>query len=243
MKPLSSDDERALRLARKRAGWGLDLTPADLADMRSEWAPRVMPDGKDEEEHFALCRPDGSTTAAVGPRWLFHLFGLCHRAVHVGLSTPAGLVILQRRSPTMADWPGAWDMAVAGHVPQRDDGSDMGYEAAARKEAFEELGLPLEGMNALFAEGRLVPIGAPYASFEQDEGRNPPFYNAESRQLYGATLTPEGYARLVPDYEELSGVFVCSREEAWSMLERATVAGAMRHSLTRYLDWLVQPRA
>src|SRR5579872_4723589 len=204
MEALPKDVLRALREERQRIGYGGGLSQADLDSIESVWRGYVAPDSKDESEDFAVARPDGTTTGASGPRWLFHLFGLCHRAAHVGLSPPTGLVVLQRRAPTKADWPDAWDMAVAGHVPQKQGGGDMTFEEGAHKEIEEELGLPAADLAGLLVEGRLVAVGAPYFSFEQDEARNPPFYNAECRQIFAATLNAAGMARLAPDFEELS---------------------------------------
>jgi len=82
--------------------------------------------------------------------------------------------------------------------------------------------------------------GIPYFSLEMDEERNTPFYNAECRQLFAAMLTEAGLTRLSPDYEELSGLYFCPAEEAWDLLVREPVAGGLRYSLPRFLDWLTQ---
>lgn len=240
MQPLDGDSLRALRAERQRVGYGWTLAQAEMDALVERWAALVRPDRKDTSERFAIARPDGTTVGVAGPRWVFHLLGLCHRASHVGLSTPAGQVLLQRRAPTKADWPDAWDMAVAGHVPQHDDGSDMSFEEGALKEVEEELGLPRAELPRLLVEGRLLAIAPPHFTFEQDEARNPPFYNAEVVQDFAATLTAEGLARLRPDFEELSGVYLCSPEEAWDLLRRGPAAGGLRFSLPRYLDWLVR---
>jgi isopentenyldiphosphate isomerase len=243
MRPLEKDDLHDLRAERTRIGGGFGLAQDEMDELLDIWSPRTQPDRKDASEDFAVAWPDGSTTGVVGPRWIFHLLGLCHRAAHVGFATPNGLVLLQRRAPTKTDWPDAWDMAVAGHVPQRADGSDMTFEMGAFKEIEEELGLPAEVLPRLLVEGRLIPVGSPYFSHDENEERNPPFYNAEARQVFAATLTPEGLAALRPDYEELSGVYLCSPQEAWTLLAREQVASGLRYSLPRYLDWLMQQTA
>jgi isopentenyldiphosphate isomerase len=243
MNELTSDDRRRLRRLRAAIGYGESLSQADLDELAREWAVRTEPGAEDESERFAVTRLDGSTTGVSGPRWLFHLFGLAHRASHVGFHTRRGVVVLQRRAVTKRDWPEAWDMAVAGHVPQREDGSEMTFEEGAVKEIEEEAGLPGDRLAALLAEGRLLPIGAPYFSFECDERRNPPFYNAEIRQIYAATLTDEGVAALRPDEEELSGLFLCTVKQAWDTLSSGNVASGLRFSLPRYLDWLERNRS
>src|SRR5215212_3015062 len=131
MTPLDNDAVRELRGLRQRIGYGWDLSQSDLDDLRATWSPRIQPDLKDTSEDFAVSRPDGTLIGAAGPRWLFHLIGIAHRASHIGFATPTGQVILQRRAQTKADWPDAWDMAVAGHVPQRPDGKPMTFEEGA----------------------------------------------------------------------------------------------------------------
>lgn len=240
MHALDKDDLREIRRERQRIRFGTELTEEDMESLILTWNSRTQPDRKDISEDFAIAHPDGTTTGVSGPRWLFHLFGLCHRAAHVGFATPSGLVLLQRRAPNKVDWPDAWDMGVAGHIPQNADGTDMSFEEGALKEIEEELGLRAEDLPHLLVEGKLMPIGEPYFSYEQDEARNPPFYNAEVRQVFAATLNAEGLASLRPDYEELAGIYLCSPEEAWDLLARENVAGGLLYSLPRYLAWLAQ---
>jgi isopentenyldiphosphate isomerase len=240
MKPLSPDGLRALRAARETIASGWSLTQADCDRLDSHWAPLVSPDDHDTAERFGIARPDGSTTGVHGPRWLFHLLGLCHRSAHVGFVTPTGLIVIQRRSPTKADWPDAWDMAVAGHVPLTDADEELGYEEGAWKEIQEELGLCEKDRALTLCEGRLVEVCPPFYTFDMDEARNPPFYNAEVHQVYAASLTPEGLARLKPDPEELAGIYLCPPEEAWDLHTREEIASGLRYSLPRFLDWLIR---
>ena len=238
MNSLDQDALRELRLERQRIGYGWDLTQDELDSLRDKWQPRVSPNQKDQSEDFAVTGPGGLTTGVSGPRWLFHLFGIAHRAAHIGFTTPTGQVVLQRRAQTKEDWPDAWDMAVAGHIPQNDDGSPMSFEQGALKEIGEELGLPADELPSLLEEGRLIPIGQPRFTYEQDESRNPYFYNAEFVQDYGATLNAEGLARIKPDWDELGGIYICSTQNAWDLLIRGPVAGGLRFSLPPFLDWL-----
>jgi hypothetical protein len=78
-----------------------------------------------------------------------------------------------------------------------------------------------------------------YNTASNNKSRNPPFYNAEVHQVYGAHLTAEGMARLRPDPEELSGIYCCPPEEAWDLHETGEVAAGLRFSLPRFLDWLI----
>ena len=122
MRDLSPNDLRAAR----RIGMDLDrgdrLTQAEVDNLCSDWEPKILPSQKERDEWFSIARPNGTIRGVVGPRWLFHLLGLRHRAAEVALSTPTGLIVLQRRSPVKDEWPDALDMAVAGHIPQRQDG-------------------------------------------------------------------------------------------------------------------------
>jgi hypothetical protein len=137
MQPLASDGLRAVTRLYHELEFGKALTQERLTELVAEWEPKVEPDKKDRSEDFALVRPDGTTAGVVGPRWIFHLLGLRHRATEIAFRTQSGLIVLQRRSPTKEDWPDAPDMAVAGHIPQLLDGSDMTFEAGAWKEIAE----------------------------------------------------------------------------------------------------------
>ena len=65
-----------------------------------------------------------------------HAQGLWHRAVHVLVFDGAGRTFLQKRSMRKDMSPGCWDAACSGHL---DSGED--YDAAARRELGEEIGL------------------------------------------------------------------------------------------------------
>lgn len=234
MKTLSQSDWREVLETADALKNGAALTQKEMDALTSEWKTKLAPDEK-EKERFAVALPEGTTTGVSGPRWVFHLFGLRHRAVHIGLAAPGGLLVLQRRSASLRDWPNAADMAVAGHVT-----GDLDFLAAAWKEAEEEIGLPEKDASTLLAEGELIPVGAPYVSFDRDLQRNPPFLNAETRQIYAATLTPEGLARLHFTDAEVAGLLLVTPETAWDILVNEPIASGLRYSLPRYLDWLHQ---
>src|SRR3712207_6819882 len=105
----------------------LALQQSDLDKLVEEWTPCIEPSESEIQELFAIARPDGSTTGVLGPRWLFHRFGLPHRATHVGLLTPSDLLILQKRSHTKSDYPSHWHLPASGHVPQEADGKEISY--------------------------------------------------------------------------------------------------------------------
>ncbi len=100
------------------------------------------------------------------PRWLIHQKGLMHRAVHVLVFNPAGLIYLQRRSAQKDTNPLKWTSSASGHV---DPGE--GYDSAAMRELKEELGIsarpeplgklgPHPDLNNEFAQVYLLNTGA-----------------------------------------------------------------------------------
>ena len=70
-----------------------------------------------------------------------HRQGLRHRAVHVLIFNSKGEIFLQKRSMLKDNFPGTWDSSAAGHL---DSGEE--YDACARREVREELGLDLEAL-------------------------------------------------------------------------------------------------
>jgi isopentenyldiphosphate isomerase len=65
-----------------------------------------------------------------------HGRGLRHRAVHVLVSDPSGMIYLQRRAAHKDCAPGLWDTSAAGHLASGED-----YDNAAHRELREELGV------------------------------------------------------------------------------------------------------
>lgn len=85
---------------------------------------------------------DGAPTGAVIDKADAHRTGAWHRAAHVWIVTPDRRVLLQRRAWQKENWPGKWDVSVAGHV-----GAGETAEEAAIREAREELGLELRDLE------------------------------------------------------------------------------------------------
>ena len=69
---------------------------------------------------------------------------LAHRAVHVLVRNSEGDFFLQKRSRAKRIQPGRWDTSVGGHLA-----TGEGYEAAARRELEEELGIKLSDPASL----------------------------------------------------------------------------------------------
>jgi isopentenyldiphosphate isomerase len=79
-----------------------------------------------------------------------HAKQLPHRSIHVLLVNAAGELLVQRRHREKLTFPGFWDVSCAGHVEEPDytagpeDDLDRVYEAVARRELFEELGVHVD---------------------------------------------------------------------------------------------------
>lgn len=71
---------------------------------------------------------------------------LIHRVAHVLVFDRQGRLLLQKRSMNKDVQPGKWDTSVGGHL---DPGES--YEAAARREMFEELGIAGLPLTFLYA--------------------------------------------------------------------------------------------
>ena len=63
---------------------------------------------------------------------------LRHRAVYILVTDSADRLLIHRRSDAKDVWPGRWDVAAGGVV-----GVGEPYEAAARRELIEELGIEI----------------------------------------------------------------------------------------------------
>ena len=81
---------------------------------------------------------DRDEVVGRAPRREVHARSLLHRAVHILIFNRRGQVFLQKRSLAKDLAPGLWDSSCSGHV---DAGED--YDASARRELGEELGLDL----------------------------------------------------------------------------------------------------
>ena len=81
-----------------------------------------------------------------GSRREIHAQRLRHRAAHILVFNSLGELFLQKRALNKDSSPGLWDSSAAGHV-----NSGEGYDACARRELAEELGLvPAEPLLRLF---------------------------------------------------------------------------------------------
>jgi len=87
-------------------------------------------------EKFDILDTDGTVIGVTTREECHNGSFLLHGVVHVLVFTPAGELILQKRSRSKTIQPGKWDTSVGGHI----NTGETKYEAVAR-EAEEELGI------------------------------------------------------------------------------------------------------
>lgn len=102
-------------------------------------------------------------------RGIVHRDHLFHRAVHIFVFNEAGQLYLQRRSLSKDSAPGRWVSSCSGHV---DVGED--YDAAARREMAEEIGLqnPLQ-LERVFKERPCPATGNEFVWVYRCESEGP----------------------------------------------------------------------
>jgi isopentenyldiphosphate isomerase len=89
-----------------------------------------------------------------------HALQLPHRSIQVLLVNHRGELLIQKRHKDKLTFPGFWDVSCAGHVEEPDytrgpdEDLDSVYEAVARRELFEELGVRPDRLQML---GRFGP--------------------------------------------------------------------------------------
>jgi isopentenyldiphosphate isomerase len=100
------------------------------------------------DEPVEVLDEDG-TVVAVVPRARMRRENLRHRAVFVVVQSTDGRVLVHRRSDAKDLWPGWWDVGVGGVV-----GVGEGWDAAARRELAEEVGVTDAVLEPWGDEGR-----------------------------------------------------------------------------------------
>lgn len=89
-------------------------------------------------EQIDILTRDGVPTGIVKAKSDVHRDGDWHRCAHVWIVRSDGRLLLQRRALAKENWPGLWDISVAGHVAAGESAVD-----AAIREAHEEIGIAL----------------------------------------------------------------------------------------------------
>ncbi len=98
-----------------------------------------------EEESFEIVDPSGTVIGTARRSELHRNPSLIHRVVHILIFSPAGALLLQKRSMAKDTAPGKWDTSVGGHV---DIGEDS--HSAALREMREELGIDHGDLTHLY---------------------------------------------------------------------------------------------
>jgi len=159
------------------------------------------------------------------PRWLCHLVGFRHRAVHLFIDHPTAVeyTLVQVRGFDKTESPGQFDLPTAGHVVGLDTTTNT-----LIKELEEELGLSQDDILALQPVGSYEYCGA------MDE---PGFRNVEFRAIYIGCLKPDALdkARFVD--HEVAALSVFSLSEIETLIERfpERVASGLAGSFPMYL--------
>ena len=96
------------------------------------------------EEFLEIYSPHGKKTGQKESKFNIHLNGFFHATVHVWIFTRNGNILIQKRSKKKELNPGIWDVSVAGHVE-----FDESIKKAAKREAFEEIGININTKNLL----------------------------------------------------------------------------------------------
>jgi isopentenyldiphosphate isomerase len=98
------------------------------------------------EEQVDVLTPSGAQSGVAKDKREVHRNGEWHAAAHLWIITPAGEILLQRRSASKENYPSLWDVSVAGHVSAGEDPS-----TAALRECEEEIGLSLSSEPSALA--------------------------------------------------------------------------------------------
>jgi len=160
------------------------------------------------------------------PRWLCHLSGLRHRTVQLYIDHPTlpGHTLVQVRSFAKVQYPGCFDLPVAGHVVGLDEPA-----AALGQELAEELGLAYDDIEGLARLGAHTN-GAPEASGM--------IRDCELNILYRCRLRPGGLARIHFADGEAAAFCVFALPELERMLAQCPerVASGLRGSFAAYCE-------
>jgi len=91
-----------------------------------------------DDEMIDVFTSEGRPTGLRKAKSAVHRDGDWHISVHIWILTPRNQLLLQRRAEVKENYPGLWDVSVAGHI----SAGETAIEAALR-EASEEIGIDL----------------------------------------------------------------------------------------------------
>lgn len=148
-----------------------------------------------------------------------HAARLPHRSIHVLVVEPGrGRVLLQRRHRAKLTDPGRWDLSCSGHVEEPDypagpdDDLDAVYDAVARRELGEELGIDA-AITRLGRFGPREPIHYEHLHLYAAESRGP-FTLQESEVEEVRWVTPKDLEALASDPSACTGTLLALAEWA-----------------------------
>ena len=157
------------------------------------------------------------------PRWTCHLLGIRHRCAHAVVTTPNGFIITQKRSSKKDVSPGAWDIAVGGHV--KGGGT---FEEALLQEMYEEIGIRKQDTLDILEFGI-------YESNTTYPEKN--FCSIEVRKVFEVILSKGSFDKIRFTDNEVAGIYLCDKENARHLIEENNIASGIKHTLPRYLEW------
>lgn len=96
----------------------------------------IKPVSDQESEEYEILNQDGSGTGEFKSRDQIHADGDWHRVVHIWVVGADNKVLVQKRSSNKKQFPGMYQLNVAGHVGKQEDAV-----TTCLKELFEELGI------------------------------------------------------------------------------------------------------
>ena len=192
---------------------------ADIDEAVFLWRQRLKQPATSGEEWFDIVDAAGVPLGLTAPRWFAHLTGLRHRVVHVLLTTPQGLLVLQMRAHTKDEWPDHLSTTVAGHLKAGQDWND-----GVLSEVEEEIGLAPADRHRWLAQTRLLPVGGPFEHVgrERDPARQRDSLlqiDRQVNQIYTGVLTAWGLAHVRFADGEVDGLYLTTPLEAKRLVD------------------------
>ncbi|HMI04706.1 MAG TPA: NUDIX domain-containing protein [Pedobacter sp.] len=186
----------------------------------------------DGAEPLLMVDKDGESLNIEAPRWIFHLLGLKHKAVHLLLYSRNDVndpvFILQVRSFTKFEYPGHLDMSVGGHVI----GNESSHTTVL-KEMEEELGIQI---------GHLLNSNFYHINSYMIEDIKPEInlYNCERRDLYIAEIDSKSIGSINFKDNEVAGLYLCPLSSVKDLLDHTALplTHALKESLPKCLNFL-----
>jgi 8-oxo-dGTP pyrophosphatase MutT (NUDIX family) len=202
-----------------------DGTPVSCSPEVLAWA-RVTRQAHPEFVQWFRETPDCSSLLVA--RWLAHVAGFRHRAVHLFLDHPTRkeYTFVQLRSFDKCGYPGCFDIPVGGHIKD-----SVPVETSLAEELHEELGFDL----ARDVDGLALVGTYDYA----DATNRAEVRDMEHRTLYVGTLREEALGRAHFTDGEVAALCLFSVHEIQLLLRRhpEQTASGLLDSFQYYLDW------